>query len=80
MWLIIECPVGEEVARRQLPEDYVLDEDIYATQYADMIGVSLATNDGYIPDCCGDLRIEFREDPDNTVHIWSGQSYYFAEE
>ena len=34
--------------------------------------------DGEVPDCAGDIRVEFRHDPDNTVSIFSGCSYYFA--
>jgi hypothetical protein len=32
---------------------------------------------GHIPNCCGNIRIEFRPRRDIGWHIWSGRSYYF---
>ena len=69
----------------------ILDPDIYANKVANAMDVELAKESGYIPNSCGDMRVEFWfEKPkfninsDNSksvarypVHIWSGKSYYF---
>jgi hypothetical protein len=77
MHVIIESPTGTEVERRELGPDEILDCEVFAATYADQCGAELSTEPGHIPNCCGDVRIEFREDPDNHVHIWAGQSFFF---
>ena len=37
----------------------------------------LSDSDGHIPNCGGDLRVEFRRDPENSVVIFSGESFYY---
>ena len=80
-WVVAYDPTSdEEHMRRALGPDEVMDEDVFADQVADTLGVDLDTSDGYIPNCSGDLRVEFRRDPDNAVVIWSGKSYFFVRE
>lgn len=76
---------------RELGDDEELDERTFADQVASMLDREIDESDGYIPDCCGDIRVEFldgapaierdeRNDCDRyqgSVCIWSGESYYF---
>lgn len=84
MWLIIFRPeCGDEIeVRRKLGPDEPIDAEHHAREWCDNAGVELDDDfdSGYIPNCCGDLRVEFRDDPDNSVHIWTGQSFYFKHE
>ncbi len=57
-----------------------LDPDQYAERFADESGFEIDDSDGYIPNCSGDIRVEFRPDKDNPCHIWSGESFYFKAE
>lgn len=81
MHVIIEDPSSGTIEyQRELGPDEVMDARTFADQYAESLGVEIDESDGYIPNCCGDIRVEFREDPANSVHIWSGQSFYFKSE
>lgn len=42
-----------------------MDERFFADMVADCYGVEIDDSDGYIPICCGDIRVEFRPDPGN---------------
>ncbi len=33
--------------------------------------------DGVVPEWAGDIRVEFRDDPDNSAVIWKGESFYY---
>ena len=80
MWVIIEHPVGEEVSRRELRGEEIIEERIYADAYANTIDSEVdVCEDGcacHVPSCSGDIRVEFRDDPDNAIRIWSGESFY----
>jgi hypothetical protein len=78
--VVIDPSSGEVFMQRELSDDEILDCDVYANEYADQCGMDIDWSDGYIPNCCGDFRVELREDPENSVHIWNGQSYYFKGE
>lgn len=81
MHLVITDPSsGEILESRELGDDEVMDARVFAEQYADSCGYGVDTSDGYIPNCSGDFRVEFRPDPNNPVIIWNGQSFYFDHE
>lgn len=80
MHVIIESPAGTEVYRRELADSEVMDCREFADKYADSVGATISDESGHIPNCCGDVRVEFRPDPENHVHIWTGESFYFAPE
>jgi hypothetical protein len=52
-----------------------------ARKFADMIAAEydreIDDSDGYIPNCSGDIRVEFRPRRNDGVVIWSGESFYF---
>lgn len=80
MFAIILDPHGTEQTRYRLADNDLLDCGLYAERYAQECGYNLSESTGIVPDCSGDFRVELREDPENTVCIWSGQSYYFEVE
>lgn len=71
---------------RELADDELMDEREFANQVASSLGTSIDESDGNIPNCCGDIRVEFTDHVPNVVDeryqgstcIWSGESYYFA--
>jgi len=77
--VIYEPSSGEVVYQRALGDEELMDERKFADEYAASIDMQIDESDGYIPNCCGDIRVEFRQDPENAVIIWSGQSFYFKE-
>jgi hypothetical protein len=81
MHVIVYSPeTGEEYLSRELAPDEIMNERTFADEIADAYGVEIADPDGWIPNCSGDIRVEFRPDPANPVHIWSGESFYFKRE
>ena len=77
-WMVAYNPeTGEELARIQWPDSEPMDTRAAAENIAASLGVSLSDENGFIPNCCGDLRIEFRRDPDNSAVIYTGESFYF---
>ena len=70
---------GEVLLRRPLDADEVMDARAFAVEVADEQERELAEKGGHIPNCSGDLRVEFRRDPDNSVVIFSGESFYYRE-
>lgn len=81
MWVVAYSPeTGEEYLRRELGPDEIMDERAFADEIADQYGVEIDESTGVIPNCCGDLRVEFRRDPENEVVIFSGESFYFERE
>jgi hypothetical protein len=64
---------------------YLLNERTFADQVADEREATIAEPDGYIPNCCGDLRVEFTDRVPHVIGeryqgstcIWSGASFYF---
>lgn len=54
-------------------------------RYAECNGLTdkqaeLAFDDGYIPDGCGDFRIEILPDLGNRSHVWAAGEYYLERE
>lgn len=70
---------------RELADDEIMDERVFADQIAKDRDSEIDDSDGYIPNCCGDIRVEFIDHEPNIVDeryqgsvcIWSGESYYF---
>lgn len=81
MYLIIENPeTGEILMQRELDDSNIMDECKFAEDYANSIGMEIDDSNGYIPNCCGDIRVVFLRDPANRVCIYSGESFYFKDE
>lgn len=81
MFVIVYCPdTNDTILSRELGDDEVMDTSKFADEVAEMFGVEIDDSVGYIPNCCGDLRVEFRPDIDNPVHVWNGESFYFKRE
>lgn len=78
MFVIIDdVQTGERLMERELGEETILDEEIFAREIADRYGVDLDDPEEGILSCFGDIRVEFRSDPNNAVCIYSGRSFYF---
>ena len=81
MFVVVYSPQTNEVyLSRELTDDEIMDERVFADMVADCYGVEIDDSDGYIPNCSGDIRVEFRRDPENSVAIFSGESFYFKHE
>lgn len=81
MHVVVYSPETNEIyLTRELTDDEIMDERIYADMVADWYGAEIDDSDGYIPNCSGDIRVEFRNDPENDVSIYSGESFYFKRE
>lgn len=68
---------GEVLLQRPVEPNEAMDARAIAQSVADEQEQELADSDGHIPNCGGDLRVEFRRDPDNSVVIFSGESFYY---
>lgn len=78
MYVVAYCPeTNEEYLRRELSDEEIMDERKFADEIANMYGVEIDESDGYIYSFSGDLRVEFRENPDNDIVIWSGRNFFF---
>ena len=72
---------GKVYFLRELAGDEIMDAQAFADQIAqDYFDSRIDDSGGFIPNCCGDIRIEFMEDPENDVHIWSGESFHIKED
>ena len=81
MLVVVYSPQTNEVyLSRELTDDEIMDERFFADMVAGWYGVEIDDSDGYIPNCSGDIRVEFRRDPENSVAIFSGESFYFKDE
>ena len=81
MFVVVFNPESNEVyLSRELTDDEIMDERIYADMVADWYDMEIDDSDGYIPNCSGDIRVEFRRDPENSIAIFSGESFYFKDE
>ena len=80
MFVVIYEPETDVVlySRRMGPNEH-MDERVFADMIANRYGQKIAEPDGYIPNCSGDIRVEFRPSKNNSVHIWGGQSFYFKD-
>lgn len=95
MWVVVYANVGLDQGMvylaRELADDELLDERRFADEVARERDCEIADPDGYIPNCCGDIRVEFLDGPPDierderngcdrylgSVCIWSGESFYF---
>ncbi len=89
MHVIVYCNEGPDSGlvymTRRLPDHEPLVAREYANQVAASLGTAIADPSGYIPNCCGYIRVEFLDhEPrivgeryQGSVRIWSGESYYF---
>lgn len=78
MYVFVTDPASDSVLMsRKLGDDEELEPIIYAREWAKANGVEIDEDDtGYIPDFSGHIRVELREDPNNTVCIWNGRNYF----
>jgi hypothetical protein len=81
---VLDPGSNEILMTRELRDEEELKPIIYAREWATANGVELdetsEQESGYIPDFSGDIRVELREDPANTVCIWSGRNYFIKSE
>ena len=81
MFVVVYNPeTNEQYYTRRMGPKEILDPYKFAKMVADMFDQTLAVSDGYIPNCSGDLRVEFRPHKNETHTIWSGENYYFEGE
>ncbi len=92
MWVIVYCNEGWDAGLvylcRKLADEEILNERTFADQIARQNDREIAESSGYIPNCCGDLRVEFMDhEPkienerfQGATRIWSGASFYFERE
>jgi hypothetical protein len=74
MHVVVYSPSTDEVyLQRALADDEVMDARTFADQIADMFCMDIDDSDGYIPNCSGDIRVEFRPDPSNPTHMERGK-------
>lgn len=79
MFVVIYRPDTDEVLMQRRMGPYEkMDTRKFADQIADMYDAEIANPNGYIPNCSGDIRVEFRPRRDDNTCIWSGESFYFA--
>jgi hypothetical protein len=78
MFVVVYSPeTNETVYQRRMGPNEVLDARKFADLVAREYDTEIDESDGYVPSCCGDIRVEFRPRRDNALHIWSGESFYF---
>ncbi len=92
MFVIVYCNEGFSSGYvylcRELADDEIMCERTFADQVAATYDQTIAESDGYIPNCSGDLRVEFMDHEPKIVNerfqgatrIWSGESFYFERE
>ena len=92
MYVVVYCNEGPDSGTvyylKKLSENEPMAERAFAERVAGSLGYDLAEENGYIPNCCGDIRVEFVDHEPSIVgeryqgstRIWSGRSYYFATE
>ena len=81
MFVIVYNPNTNDVyyQRRMGPNEKMIERK-FADQIAAEFDATIADSDGYIPNCCGDLRVEFRRSLKDECCIWSGESFYLETE
>ena len=81
MFVVVYNPeTNEQYYTRRMGPREILNPYKFAKLVADMFDQTLAVPDGYIPNCSGDLRVEFRPHKNDALCIWSGENYYFEGE
>ena len=89
MYVIVYCNEGMDSGYvylcRELADDEIMDARRFADQVAESLEQEIDDSDGYIPNCCGHIRVEFMDRVPNVqgerfqgaTCIWSGESFYF---
>lgn len=67
---------GEDVFTRRLAPYEPLDCDYYARRYANSVDATITPSHQYIPDDCGDIRVEIRQQKNNSTVIHASSEYY----
>ncbi len=92
MHVIVYCNEGPDSGRvymtRELADKELLVARTFADRVAFSLGLEIEEPTGHIPNCSGDIRVEFidheprivGEHYQGSVRIWSGESYYFVVE
>jgi hypothetical protein len=81
MFVVVYNPqTNETIYQRRMGPYEVMDARKFADKVADMFDAEIDESNGFIPNCSGDFRVEFRPYRDNAFHIWSGESFYFKRE
>jgi hypothetical protein len=98
MWVIVYCNEGPDQGmiylNRALADDEIMSARAFADEIARQFDREIDEPDGYIPNCSGDLRVEFVDHEPEIEHderhdceryqgsvcIWSGASFYFKRE
>lgn len=78
MFVVVYNPQTDETLyQRRLGPYEKMDERKFADLVAEMYDAEIDESNGYIPNCSGDIRVEFRPRRDKGTVIWSGESFYF---
>ena len=81
MFVVVYEPSTNEVLyQRRMGPYEKMNERKFANLVAEMYDTEIDEFDGYIPNCSGDIRVEFRPHRDDGLIIWSGESFYFKRE
>lgn len=98
MYVIVYCNEGFDSGLVYLCRELAPAEKLNARAFADHVAAAfdrtIEEPNGYIMNCCGDLRVEFMDHKPRTEYdarndcerylgstcIWSGQSFYFERE
>ena len=75
--VIYEPETNVTLYSRRLSPTEIMDESKFANQYAASVDREIDKSDGFVPNCSGDIRVEFRNQRDKGTVIWSGESFYF---
>lgn len=79
MFVVVYEPENGDniVLQRRMGPNEKMDARKFADKVAAGMDLEIDDSDGSIPNCSGDIRVEFRPRRDVGWHIWSGQSFYF---
>lgn len=97
MYVIVYCNEGPDQGLVYLSRPLAGDEKMVARTFADEVantlGLAISEPNGHIPNCSGDIRVEFLDHKprieavadygdryQGSTRIWSGESYYFEQE
>lgn len=77
MYALIKDVNGNEHQRYDVPDVGALDPLIYAKQWCEEIGVSLADEEGWIPEGGEEFSVTLTEDP-HAVRCWSFTGFLYS--
>lgn len=83
MFVVITDPSGWTPAplyQRRLGPNELLEPIDYGRRYAESIDCRIDESPGHVPSCSGDIRVEIKRKLTDDVCIWSGESFYFAQQ